>query len=155
MSASTAIADTPLQQAVSSLSRPTYCFKYASLPRGSKRLFRMASTRFRHEPSRIVRVIELCFVERRQRGRRNIEAQMHRRRDFIDVLSAGALRTHRMDVDLRIRDHHVRRDMQHRDLGPTSLPAAQPFELRAHSPKFESDHSSHGQAENARNGRSA
>lgn len=26
-------------------------FKYVSLPRGSKRLFRLASARFRHEPS--------------------------------------------------------------------------------------------------------
>ena len=51
MSASTAIADTPLQQAVLPLSRSTCCFKYASLPRDSKRLFRLASARFRHEPS--------------------------------------------------------------------------------------------------------
>jgi hypothetical protein len=26
-----------------------------------------------------------------------------------------------MDVDLRIRDRHVRRDMQHRDLGPSGV----------------------------------
>jgi len=51
MIVSTAIADTPLQQAVSPLSRSTYCCKYASLPRGSKRLFRLASARFRHEAS--------------------------------------------------------------------------------------------------------
>ena len=52
----------------------------------------------------ILQLAELFFVERRQRGRRNIEAQMHRRRDFIDVLPAGALRPHRMDVDFRIRN---------------------------------------------------
>ena len=31
--------------------RSTYCFKYASLPRGSARLSRLATARFRHEPS--------------------------------------------------------------------------------------------------------
>src|SRR5438445_502702 len=87
----------------------------------------------------ILQLDELLFVERRQRGRRNIEAQMNRRRDFIDVLSARTLSTHRMDVDLCIRDSHVRRDMQHRDLGPTSPPAAQLSELRLHSPKPEPD----------------
>ena len=69
----------------------------------------------------ILQLEELCFVERRQRGRRNIEAQMHRRRDFINVLPAGTLRTHRMDVDLCIRDRHVRRDVQHQKINLSLL----------------------------------
>ena len=72
----------------------------------------------------ILQLEELIFVELRQRGRRNIEAQMNRRRDFIHVLPASTLSTHRMDVDLYIRDRHVRRDVQHQDLGPTPPPAA-------------------------------
>jgi len=35
----------------SSLGRSTYCFKYASLPRGSARLSLVATARFRDEPS--------------------------------------------------------------------------------------------------------
>ncbi len=65
----------------------------------------------------ILQLEELFFVELRQRGRRNIEAQMHRRRDFIDVLPARALRTHRTDVDLCIRNRHVRQDVQHQGQG--------------------------------------
>ena len=72
----------------------------------------------------ILQLEELFFVELRQRGSRDIEAQMNRRRDFINVLPASTLSTHRMDVDLCIRDRHVRRDVQHRYLGPTSPPAA-------------------------------
>jgi len=61
MSASAPIADSPLRQAWtrgpasmqagSPLGRSTYCFKYASLPRGSARLSRVATARFRDEPS--------------------------------------------------------------------------------------------------------
>src|SRR5207247_5419186 len=80
----------------------------------------------------ILQLEEVFLIELRQRGSRNIEAQMNRRRDFIHVLPAGPLRTHRMDVDLCIRDRHVRRDMQHQDLGPTPPPAARLSELRAH-----------------------
>src|SRR5207249_7540332 len=65
----------------------------------------------------ILQLEELFFVELRQRGRRNIEAQMNRRRDFINVLPAGALRTHRTDVDLCIRNRHVRQDVQHQGQG--------------------------------------
>src|SRR2546426_486099 len=65
----------------------------------------------------ILQLAELFFVELRQRGRRNIEAHMNRRRDFIDVLPTRTLRTHRMDVDLCIRDSHVRRDEQHQGEG--------------------------------------
>src|SRR5438309_11018368 len=72
----------------------------------------------------ILQLEELFFVELRQRGSRNIEAHMNRRRDFINVLPAGTLRTHRMDVDLCIRDRHVRRDVQHRELVP--LPRRRP-----------------------------
>jgi len=39
------------KQAGSSLGRPTYRIKYASLPRDSARLSRVAAARFRHEPS--------------------------------------------------------------------------------------------------------
>jgi len=39
------------RQAGSPFGRSTYCFKYASLPRGSARLSRLATARFRHEPS--------------------------------------------------------------------------------------------------------
>jgi hypothetical protein len=39
------------RQAGSPLGRSTYCFKYASLPRGSARLSRLATARFRDEPS--------------------------------------------------------------------------------------------------------
>ena len=45
------------------------------------------------------------------------------------VLPAGPLRPHRMDVDFRIRDRHVWRDLQHRDLGSTPPPAARRLEL--------------------------
>jgi len=61
MSVSTATADTPLrqawphalrgQQAGSSLVTSTYCFKYASASRCSARPSRLASWRFRYEPS--------------------------------------------------------------------------------------------------------
>jgi hypothetical protein len=43
--------ETASRQAGSSLGRSTYCFKYASLPRGSARLSRLATARFRDEPS--------------------------------------------------------------------------------------------------------
>ncbi len=43
--------DAASRQAGSPLSRSTYCFKYASLLRGSARLFRVATARFRDEPS--------------------------------------------------------------------------------------------------------
>ena len=72
----------------------------------------------------ILQLEELFFVELRQRGSRNIEAHMNRRRDFIHVLPTRPLRTHRMDVDLCIRDSNVRRDVQHQDLGPPSQSAA-------------------------------
>jgi hypothetical protein len=39
------------KQAGSPFGRSTYCFKYASLPRGSARLSRVATARFRDEPS--------------------------------------------------------------------------------------------------------
>ena len=39
------------RQAGSPLGRSTYCFKYASLPRGSARLSRLTTARFRDEPS--------------------------------------------------------------------------------------------------------
>jgi hypothetical protein len=39
------------RQAGSPLGRSTYCFKYASLPHGSSRLSRLATARFRDEPS--------------------------------------------------------------------------------------------------------
>jgi len=39
------------RQAGSLFGRSTYCFKYASLPHGSARLSRMATARFRDEPS--------------------------------------------------------------------------------------------------------
>ncbi len=39
------------RQAGSPLGRSTYCFKYASLPYGSARLSRVATSRFRDEPS--------------------------------------------------------------------------------------------------------
>jgi len=39
------------RQAGSPLGRSTYCFKYASILRGSARLFRVATARSRHEPS--------------------------------------------------------------------------------------------------------
>jgi hypothetical protein len=39
------------RQAGSPLGRSTYCFKYASLPHDSARLSRMATPRFRDEPS--------------------------------------------------------------------------------------------------------
>src|SRR6266849_9756146 len=39
------------RQAGSPLGRSTYCFKYASLPHGSARLSRVATARFRNEPS--------------------------------------------------------------------------------------------------------
>jgi hypothetical protein len=39
------------RQAGSPFGRSTYCFKYASLPRGSARLSRVATARFRDEPS--------------------------------------------------------------------------------------------------------
>ena len=42
---------TASRQAGSPLSRSTYCFKYASLPHGSARLSRVATARFRDEPS--------------------------------------------------------------------------------------------------------
>jgi hypothetical protein len=51
MNTSAAIADTLLQQAVSSLSQSTYCREYVSFPRASKRLFRHAAWRFRDELS--------------------------------------------------------------------------------------------------------
>jgi hypothetical protein len=38
-------------QAGSPFGRSTYCFKYASLPRGSARLSRVATAQFRCEPS--------------------------------------------------------------------------------------------------------
>src|SRR2546422_932542 len=87
----------------------------------------------------ILQLEELFFVERRQRGGRDIEAHMNRRRDFINVLPASTLSTHRMDVNLCLWDTNVRRDMQHRDLGPTPPPAARRSELRVHSPKPEPD----------------
>ena len=40
-----------VQAGGSPLSRSTYCFKYASLLRGSARLSRVATARFRDEPS--------------------------------------------------------------------------------------------------------
>jgi hypothetical protein len=43
------------RRAGSPLARSTYCFKYASLPRGSARPSRVAFRRFRHEPSWIMR----------------------------------------------------------------------------------------------------
>ena len=42
---------TASRQAGSPFSRSTYCFKYAFLPRGSARLSRLATARFRDEPS--------------------------------------------------------------------------------------------------------
>jgi hypothetical protein len=39
------------RQAGSPLGQSTYCFKYASFPRGSARLSRLATARFRDEPS--------------------------------------------------------------------------------------------------------
>src|SRR5207247_1438424 len=51
-------------------------------------------------------------------------------------LSPLSLSTHRMDVDLCIRDRHVGRDLQHRDLGPTSKPAARPSELHEVLPRM-------------------
>ena len=50
---------------------------------------------------------KLFLVKRRQRGGSNIELQMNRGRDFVHILPAGTLRTHRMDVDLRIGDDDV------------------------------------------------
>ena len=69
----------------------------------------------------ILQLDEVFFVELGQRGSRNIEAHMNRRRDFIDVLPAGTLRTHSMDVDFCIRDRHVRRDVQHQKISGTDL----------------------------------
>ena len=42
---------TASRQAGSPFGRSTYCFKYASLPHGSARLSRVATARFRDEPS--------------------------------------------------------------------------------------------------------
>ena len=50
---------------------------------------------------------QLFLVERGQRGGSNIKLQMNRGRDFIHILSAGTLRPHRMDIDLRIGDGDV------------------------------------------------
>ena len=47
------------------------------------------------------------LVERGQRRGSNIELQMNSGRDLVDVLPAGTLRPHRMDVDLRIGDGDV------------------------------------------------
>jgi len=47
---------------------------------------------------------KLFLVELGQRGRSNIELQMNRGRDFVDVLPAGSLRAHRMDIDLGVGD---------------------------------------------------
>ena len=41
---------TASRQASSPFGRSTYCFKYASLPRGSARLSRLATARLRDEP---------------------------------------------------------------------------------------------------------
>src|SRR5438876_632441 len=46
---------------------------------------------------------------------------MNRRRDFIHVLPTRPLRTHRMDVDLCIRDSNVRRDVQHQKINLSLL----------------------------------
>jgi len=55
MNASAAIADSPLRQAYrraySPLRTSTYCFKYASVLHGSACPSRLATARFRHEPS--------------------------------------------------------------------------------------------------------
>jgi len=50
---------------------------------------------------------KLFFVKRGQRGGSNIELQMNSGRDFVHILSAGTLRPHRMDIDLRIGDDDV------------------------------------------------
>ena len=42
---------TSLRRAGSPLAASTYCFKYASVARGSARPSRNTTTRFRHEPS--------------------------------------------------------------------------------------------------------
>ena len=56
---------------------------------------------------------KLFLVEGGQRGGSNIKLQMNCGRDFVHILSAGTLRPHRMDVDLRIGDGDVGRDVQH------------------------------------------
>ena len=50
---------------------------------------------------------KLFLVEGRQRRGSYIELQMNRGRDFVHILSAGTLRPHRMDIDLRIGDDDV------------------------------------------------
>lgn len=42
---------------------------------------------------------QLLFVERRQGRRLDVELEMNRGRDLIDVLSAGPLRTHRVKLN--------------------------------------------------------
>ena len=50
---------------------------------------------------------KLFLVERGQRRGSNIKLQMDRGRNLIDILPAGTLRPHRMDVDLAIRNDDV------------------------------------------------
>ena len=57
---------------------------------------------------------QLLFIKRRQGRRIDVELQMNRGRDLVDVLSAGSLRTHRVELNFGIRNEDVGGNMQHR-----------------------------------------
>ena len=63
--------------------------------------------------SMIPQLQQSLFIQRRQRGRSDVETQMDSRRHFVDVLPPCALRSHGMKLDLRIGNHDVRRYVQH------------------------------------------
>lgn len=56
---------------------------------------------------------QLLFIKRRQRRRVDVELQMNRGRDLIDVLPASPLRTHRVELNLGIGNKDVGGDLQH------------------------------------------
>lgn len=58
---------------------------------------------------------QLLLVKRGQGRRFDVELQMNRGRDLVDVLSAGSLRTHRVELNLGIRDEDMGGNMQHRN----------------------------------------
>ena len=58
---------------------------------------------------------EFFLIKRRQRGGGDVEPQMNRRRDLVDVLAAGPLRPYGMDLDLVIRNGDVGGNVQHWD----------------------------------------
>ena len=76
----------------------------------------------------IFQLQKLFLVERGQRRGSNIELQMNSGRDFVHILPARTLRAHRMDIDLRIRDGDVGRNMKHRGylIDPFALTALGP-----------------------------